>query len=607
MTSMLELQRDLQTALDLGEYTIEVSQKVRVGGSSETFATKQAFLVAGPRFVLEPAEILSTFPVPNTNGDYNGFLPYVTIRRATLPWERRVTRSTDDPFLALLVVTKQERDELLRVRSQRIEDFCRERGLTLQSSDDPDALIPVIEAEGSVLAERLPSRSELALLCHVRRRDGQPAEAVILGNRRPLPMTRYEVHLVSLEGQDPDSLSAGTIKLPSLYRWEFTCGTDRVSIVERLREVDCDGLRLPGKEASSPGFEALRSAGYAALPYALAWGDRSHGLYRGPLLPVSTSEPLGDTLERAAGLDSSEGLIDYFTDLELPDISLAAAWELGRMLLLRRRHVAVEYHRFRREQAGLSHQETNAAEELSLALHDVSRRPSSALPEAVVAFCSELIALRGVPFVYLVPEPRMLPETSLRVFRVDMRWIACLLGGALSLGRETTRDRERERSYLASLLSGIGERSGFFLRSPAVAEHPHQSYEIADASDRRLTNFVRNDRLANDVLMAMVEGTLRTITAKEEPRTAHFGFKESGGEAEQLSKDVRNPVDFQETGRTVTLGHEHYRNQALGVLDVRALATSLAAKSSQVESHHLALQLIESGAAGFVVALGGNP
>lgn len=630
MIDTLNLTKELNTALKLGDYTIAAKQQVTIDTSSDTFVTERTFVVAGPRFVLDPAEVLASFPPPNMNGDYNNFLPYLTIRRATLPWERRVSSKRDTPlykapFLALLILTEQERKTTVQVKTQTLAEFCSKRGLTQETSDDPAITIRVLEAPGTEFKNRLPTADDLPLLAHVRNRDGQRQEAILLGNRRPLPDTRYEVHLVSLEelslnGLDFDQLTTASILLPSLYRWEFTCGRDKMSLVERLKELECDGLRLPKRANASATFDLLRQDGYAAMPYRLAWGDSSHGLYRGPLLPVSTSESLDDTILRAAGLDSSEGLIDYFSNVNLPDVSLAAAWELGRMLMLRRRGVAMQYYRFRREQAGLTYQKANAAEELPLALHDVSLEPSDTLPNDVRAFCNDLMQLQNIPFPYLVPDPRMLPEKSLRVFQLDKRWIACLLAGALSLGRARSVDRDREKAYLKALLSGIGEHSGCLIRSPVVAEFPNQTYVLQDADKGNLSakGLLRRDVLAPDVLLLIVKGVLQSISAQDEPQTAHYGFKEGGGSGlEYFEKDLRDPTTFVEIKKSVRIENTFYRNNDIpGVLNVYALANEFVKQSTpliteeshylKAESHHFALQLIESGSGGITITLGGK-
>lgn len=206
----------------------------------------------------------------------------------------------------------------------------------------------------------------------------------------------------------------------------------------------------------------------------------------------------------------------------------------------------------------------------------------------------------------------MLPERSLRVFRVDYRWLCCLLGGVLSLGRTRAIDREREAVYLKNLLPESVERSGILIRSPAVRERPHQTYVLRGASGTALP-IVRQDHIGDDVLLIIVNGMVHTVEAQEEPKAALFGFKEdsqpdaSGADVEFFEKDLRDPKTFMEIpGKTVRLTGAHFRGRDMDVLNIQALAQAFAAADShiQIQSHHLALQLIECGARGIRITLG---
>lgn len=114
------------------------------------------------------------------------------------------------------------------------------------------------------------------------------------------------------------------------------------------------------------------------------------------------------------------------------------------------------------------------------------------LPGAVANWLDDLGLLGGVPFNYLVPDEAMLPVESLRFFSLHERWPACLLDGALSIGRVTPADYELDRTLAADLRQSAGDTlspwvrclldpadaadtralSGVLLRSDAVAGWP---------------------------------------------------------------------------------------------------------------------------------------
>src|SRR5579871_6432114 len=57
------------------------------------------------------------------------------------------------------------------------------------------------------------------------------------------------------------------------------------------------------------------------------------------------------------------------------------------------------------------------------------------LPDGVKKWLTRLMQLSGVPINYLVPDEAMLPPESIRFFHLDVNWIAALIDGAFSIGR----------------------------------------------------------------------------------------------------------------------------------------------------------------------------
>ena len=68
--------------------------------------------------------------------------------------------------------------------------------------------------------------------------------------------------------------------------------------------------------------------------------------------------------------------------------------------------------------------------------------------EATVSeWLGHLKLLHGVPFHYLVSDPRMLPLDSIRFFSVDPNWVDYLVDGACSIARFTDVERAHEDVY----------------------------------------------------------------------------------------------------------------------------------------------------------------
>jgi len=63
------------------------------------------------------------------------------------------------------------------------------------------------------------------------------------------------------------------------------------------------------------------------------------------------------------------------------------------------------------------------------------------IPETVSSWLGRLVLLYGVPFNYLIPDGKMLPEESLRFFFLDPIWMQALVQGACSIGSNGYGDR----------------------------------------------------------------------------------------------------------------------------------------------------------------------
>ena len=338
-----------------------------------------------------------------------------------------------------------------------------------------------------------------------------------------------------------------------------------------------DGNRLSGDvEAATRSY--LRS-GYVPLPHRFRDGSRGVSWYRGPLLPFGSPQVKLDPIVRAP-----DELLIWNAELGMLDASYAAAWELGRLLALEdKRHSRRLYEWKRAHARTLAHER----QRLDLALLPLIRETPTVggLTQELTDWFQQLARLETVPFSYLVPDERLLPQESLRFVEVDGAWIECLLDGAFSIGRVLGRDRlgDQERKRWLVKRPTI---AGVVLRSSAVTAWPGlitDGYTCSDASWNRtdtdliaaahpdslkdgervrypkLEPLVRDRR--DDVLLVLFKvpdgQALRFVDFHLHPKTLHFGFERSPQQAAArgvpaipagtLVKELRDPA----TGRAV--------------------------------------------------------
>jgi hypothetical protein len=169
----------------------------------------------------------------------------------------------------------------------------------------------------------------------------------------------------------------------------------------------------------------------------------------------------------------------------------------------------------------------------------------TAQPDSVqiTAWLSRLHLLYGIPFNYLVPDIRMLPDESIRFFQVDENWTTALIDGAYSLGTTAATSSVSQalqpqiQEYVNQNLSSVraeilgvdfeqaapANLSGFFLRSSVVSGWPGMEVTGYDDEQNPLT-ILRMERISPSLLLCLFNGVLAKVDIREPAETLHFCF-----------------------------------------------------------------------------------
>jgi len=549
-----------QPTLTSGDYSIEVTQSIRAGDTRpQGPPTTQMFSVAGPRFSLSPQDVHAVFPPPGSVGDYSGVLPHVMFERDTLPWERcpdHVKRSIDvdtlPPWLALIIVHEDE-ESSVKIPADRAENnpfrvqTCQVKDLIdpsiLETADSATDMVIFVEFAKPLVDTVLPTVNQLAKLAHVRRSRTEPVPqspetawsefAIVLCNRPPKPEMRNTVHLVSVEaryrndGTFAVAPSQSTVRLVCLKSWQFTCTVPGdQDFRARLERLNSGNLQLA---IPSPNISVRRhvETGAVPLPHARLDGNATISWYRGPLAPFQRPDR-GSNLA-VLNLGQFKELVRDHLKSGIDDVSYAAAWELGRLLTVGNPSVATALYNWKRCRSRDARMvAADARFAGGVADLPIERRvPQFDFPRE---WFQQLALLKGVPFDYLIPDERLLPNESIRFFCVDPFWIKCLISGAFSVG--STSEQEFEICALAAQheLAGLPlTLSGFLLRSEAVSAWPAMETDgylkdpgkvnepgtaLAPVEPMRL--------LSKDVLMCMFEAVVEAVDLHLPPQALNF-------------------------------------------------------------------------------------
>ncbi len=268
--------------LDDGKYTLQASQDVTAKGSTIAPVSRN-FVVSGPRFALDPADIHAQYPPAGASSHFAEALPHVVFTKRLLPWERllptgsvSIPADQTTPWLALLTFQPGELlvpegtdptkaaiagyaatmtvAELLAQGSSTV----RVPHVTPDTADEAALSCQVISISNATFAALVPTRRELPFLAHGREVDvagkvllDMPHDgefSVAVANRFPLPGTPTVgapcvAHLVSLEGfgdllngTAPEQPPQATVKLVSLVSWTFSCLQERSQSFSGLAE-----------------------------------------------------------------------------------------------------------------------------------------------------------------------------------------------------------------------------------------------------------------------------------------------------------------------------------------------------------------------------------
>jgi hypothetical protein len=195
--------------------------------------------------------------------------------------------------------------------------------------------------------------------------------------------------------------------------------------------------------------------------------------------------------------------------------------------------------------------------------------PEAEMPPYMESLLAHLRLLVGVPFDYLVPDARLLPDESIRFFYLDRSWTDRLVDGAMAVGKIGSRDQayhqarsgpvsqqidqterivrdlQRNRDSFANLKQVNDQNqtpadvvTGFLLRSAAVSGWPHMdvraySRDLPDtpvpfdpsstAAQAAQLPTLRLELLSPSVMIALFQGIPQLVTIEEPHHFVVFG------------------------------------------------------------------------------------
>ena len=601
------------TLLD-GDYLLGLSQTLTDASgnikNAEVAPVTQAFSITGPQFALPQGAVAAAFPPANGTGIAPNGLPHIALSRLTLPWERNAGPNPQKPLTPWLLVLAVQAGEGAVEGTQTLNDLQKATtgavnwpGLTLEPWQDGTQVVAVVDLPTTLVKAIMPQTTDLPFLAHIRKgknnadeTDNEPL-AIIMGSRLPAAATPYTAYLVSVEGRYTskgfdlgNAKNSEAIRFIVLHSWQYStlsqaeANTDFKTLLKQLNHQP-GTLQLANTQATGQG-KTLLEAGYVPANHFFRDGSQSVSWYRGPLIPgENPTDPA--TAGIALPAPSADALLRFWPDLAMFDASYAAAWQLGRLLIVQNTAgIALQLQQWKQTHT----QQLIKIEQSALTAHLPLQNfpdPDAGEPDfgTLDAWFTDLSLLKPVPFNYLVPNEQLLPAESIRFFTLDPIWMACLVDGAFSVGSAvaTASPSQKQQQLTSGSPTPI---TGFLLRSQVVAGWPDMqvaaySQRINDPSQYNPATeqplpVLRQAFLSDTVLLCLFQGKAKTLDLSKRPDSIHMGVDETNG---QYTRPLRNqdgqPLEGS-NNQQVTVAVPFSGQASNLVIDISQLATTIA-------------------------------
>ena len=260
--------------------------------------------------------------------------------------------------------------------------------------------------------------------------------------------------------------------------------------------------------------------------------------------------------------------------------------------------------------------------------------PEAGMPPYMESFLAHLRLLVGVPFDYLVPDARLLPDESIRFFYLDRSWTDRLADGAIAIGKIGSRDQAHHQAHAPAVQQQLDQTerivrqlqigkngsfpeqksandrnqsagdivTGFLLRSAAVAGWPQMDVraydsdlpEPLDPSDPQTAQHqlltLRLELLSPSVMIALFQGIPKLVILEEPHHSIQFGILDPQADGNfsmyirdttghQIPAPGNNPALGWTTGNPITIPVP-VRASNPRVLHIAALRDRLQAETS---------------------------
>lgn len=275
------------------------------------------------------------------------------------------------------------------------------------------------------------------------------------------------------------------------------------------------------------------------LEHQLKAGGKIVSWYQGPFTNWNYSFGLRE-MPDGKGWEYIPDHQDYLNlfndDTKMYDVTYAAAWQLGRLMIMNDHKVLQELKKWKNE-LEVYHlvQEQNRYSHLP----NLATQPP-VLPDLLTDYVAEMMKFRNFPVYYLLPHADLSSEESIKYFKIDNSWILAFLYGIFSagpkLGIRDFEDYILNHKTLHAVFDYTKPYYGILLQSQAIKNWPHLVVELDGTADFHYITAI------NDTMRLYITGEkFSDIGIYLKNENAHFG-RDYSPQAEKFIRPAGNSV-----------------------------------------------------------------
>lgn len=275
------------------------------------------------------------------------------------------------------------------------------------------------------------------------------------------------------------------------------------------------------------------------LEHQLKGGGKIVSWYQGPFTNWNYSFNLVDLLKDKewADIPDHQDYLNLFNDdTKMYDMTYAAAWQLGRLMIMNDNKVLQELKKWKNEL-----QLHNLVQEQNRYSHLPNLKTQAPqISDLLLNYVTELIQFRNFPVYYLLPHADLSTEESIKYFKIDNSWILSFLYGIFSAGPKLSIQDFEEYIIKNKTLNHVFDYNkpyyGILFQSQTMKNWPHLVVELNKSYD---FHYITN--ISNTLRLYITGQKFSDIELYLKNENAHFG-KEYNAEAEKFIKIANNSV-----------------------------------------------------------------